>query len=88
MSFFLVNEQYGEGFELNEYNGEYSLIAARQSGEKVYQRWGDIEVAKDKKKRLPVSVRLGNKERAIDTLRKVLFTLEGNGIEQDDDVPF
>jgi hypothetical protein len=75
--FFLTDAQYSDGFELAEYNGTYSLIAARQSNDKVYQKWGELEIGKDKKKRLPVSVKLGDRYAAIDVLKNVIAELEG-----------
>lgn len=93
MIFFKTNDQYNTGFTLNEYKGTFSLIAARESNDKVYERWGDIEIGKDKKKRLPVSVELGEVKAAISVLRAVIDKLEGNpqqGTPEPpaDDVPF
>ncbi len=98
-SFYRTDEKYGEGFELSEYNGQFSLIAARESNTgKVFQRWGEIEIGKDKTKRLPVAVKLGSRDEAIDTLEAVIEELKGNGgadswsdnahLPNDDDTPF
>jgi hypothetical protein len=77
--FIETNDQYGSGFVIAEYQGRYSLIAARKSGDKVYQKWGEIEVAKDKTKRLPVSVELGSsKDEAIGALALAIRFLDGN----------
>lgn len=81
--FFLTDSQYNRGFELSEYKGEWSLIAARQwegrdGSMKVSQTWGEIEVSKDKTKHLPVAVKLGSKQNAIDTLKAVLKELEND----------
>lgn len=76
--FILTDRQYGEGFEVNEYKGQISLIAAREANNgKIYQRWGEIETGKDQTKRLPVSVKLGSKEDAIKTLQAVINCIKG-----------
>ncbi len=93
--FFLTNEKYSSGFVLNEYKDEFSLIAAREGKNgSIFQQWGDLEVGKDKTKRLPVAIRLGDRATAIQVLREVLGELEGEGGRSepppidDEDVPF
>jgi len=68
MSFFITNPKYKEGFVVKEYNGQVQLIAAKQGTDKIYETWGEIEIAKDKKKRLPVAVNLGSDPIAVLTL--------------------
>ena len=86
-NFILTNQQYGSGFEVNEFQGRISLIAAREYNDKIFQKWGEIEVGKDKTKRLPVSVELGNsKEEAINNLKLAIAYLQGTG--EGENVPF
>jgi len=98
--FICTNEQYSSGFEVNEYQGRISLISARESNGKIYQKWGEQEIGKDKTKRLPVSVELGSsREDAIENLKMAIAKLQVAGMEQGanpppygatdvDDVPF
>ncbi len=91
--FIKTDLKYGNGIEINEFRGRISLIAATEKNGKVYQKWGDVEIGKDNKKRLPVAVDLGdNKEMAISTLRAVIAFLQREKPVPDDgqrdDVPF
>jgi hypothetical protein len=87
--FIETNHQYGTGFEINEYKGKISLISARQGKDKVFQKWGEIEIGKDKTKRLPVSVELGDsKEAAVATLKATIQFILAGKMETDDDQPF
>jgi len=81
--FIETNEQYHSGFQVNEYRGKYSLVAARtwtdrEGNEKISQEWADREIGKDKiMKRLPVSVEIGNsKEEAIRNLQLAIDKLK------------
>ncbi len=77
--FLETNTKYGTGFEIQEYQGRISLVAARQYKDKIFQKWGDIEIGKDQTKRLPVAVELGDsKEAAVRTLKSTIeFILSG-----------
>ena len=72
--FFVTNEKYKEGFVLSEYKGRWQLIAAKQGTDKVFEKWGEIEIGKDKTKRLPISVDLG--ENPVAVLKEVIATLD------------
>lgn len=72
--FFVTNEKYKEGFVLSEYKGRWQLIAAKQGTDKVFERWGEIEIGKDKTKRLPISIDLG--ENPVDVLNEVIAALD------------
>lgn len=68
--FIETNSKYGSGFVIQEYNGKISLVSARQGKDKVWLKFGEIEVGKDKTARLPVSVDLGEgPESALRSLR-------------------
>ena len=71
--FFVTNEKYKEGFVLSEYKGRWQLIAAKQGSDKVFEKWGEIEISKDKTKKLPVSIDLG--EKPVEVLRSVIESL-------------
>ncbi len=74
--FFCTNEKYKEGFVLSEYKGRYQLIAAKQGSEKVFEKWGELEIGKDKTKRLPISVDLGDDP--VPVLKAVLSALDSD----------
>ena len=78
-----TDSKYHSGFEVVEYKGKWSLIRAKQGTDKVWQVWGDIEIGKDKKKRLPVAVELGDRQEAIEALERVLDWLKG-----EEEMPF
>jgi hypothetical protein len=84
--FIETNPQYGTGFEISEYKGKISLISAKQGKDKVFQKWGEIEIGTDKTKRLPVSVELGDsKEAAVRTLQATIQFILAGKIESNDD---
>ena len=71
------------GFYLDEYKGEFSLIAAYEGQDgKLYKTWGKAKIGKDKysDKDRPFKVILGDKKMAVAALRKV--------IEELSDTPF
>jgi hypothetical protein len=75
--FFLTDNKYDEGFVISKYDNKWQLIAARKPQDKVFEKWGDLEIGKDKKKRLPVSVSLGDDPVAV--LSKVIEALIEDG---------
>lgn len=75
--FILTDRKYGEGFEIKEFKGVISLIAAREDQKgKIWQRWGDIEIGKDKTSHLPVAIRLGDPGEAIKTLEAAIKAIK------------
>jgi hypothetical protein len=90
--FFETNPKYHEGFVVQEYGGQFSLIAARKyttkDGEdKIAQTWGDVEVGKLKtKKRLPMAVNLGSDPAKV--LTELLAVLSPGNYKPDDEIPF
>ena len=81
----------GNGIELSEYNGTFSLISCRESNGTMYQQWAKYRVAKDKfaDKEWPVKVTLGDKKEAISALTELLQMLGGRQEqgEVEDDIP-
>jgi len=75
----------GYGIQVNEYNGNYSLQAAKQKEDKIYLDWaflskwdeGTRGFVPDEKKR-PMSVYLGDRESAIKALKFFLNELTRN----------
>jgi len=87
-NFIRTNEQFGSGFEVNEYQGRYSLISAREYQGKIFQKWGELEIGKDKTKRLPVAIELGmSREEAIENLKMAIAKLQGQATEQGENPP-
>ena len=80
--FIETNTKYHSGFEIQEYEGKFSLVSARKPDNKVYIVWGEIEIGKDKTKKMPVRVDLGSKEQAISALKQAIAFLSS------DEVPF
>ena len=74
-------DEYGGTVVLDEYNGEYSLVAANEGKDgKVWKRWA-FPQTKDKKPRdkaLPVKVSLGrDQRRAVGVLKAIIAAIEG-----------
>ena len=82
--FFYSNpdSQYGEGVILDEYNGRWSLVSARQGKDKqVYMQWCFPQARDGTKKPIeksvPWKVSFGSKDATISGLRHFLSILEG-----------
>jgi len=73
------DSQYGDGVMLNEYNGELSLVAAKQKEDTVYMEWMFPQKKDGSKqpleKSLPWKIKLGTKEEAVEILRFFLQKL-------------
>jgi len=91
-----VNEQYHSGAALDEYQDTISICSAwiGKDGE-CCMRWAfpQIKDRKPSEKALPVSIRLGNKDQAIEILKGFIAALSGEKKEPEkpsvgDDVPF
>ena len=82
---FLADEDsaYGEGILVDEYNGDWSLVQARQGQDgKTYMQWcypqkhGDERGPMDRS--VPWKIKLGNsKEEAVMKLRELAAKIEG-----------
>jgi len=72
------SSKYNEGFFLQEYEDIFFLVAGTEGREGTnYKKWA-FPQTKDRepnKKAIPVSVKLGNRGEAIETLEKVLKEL-------------
>ncbi len=77
--FFMTNEKYGDGFKLDEYKGVYSISSVQKGKDgKEYQRWATIEIGADKRQqKIPLAVKLGDKDMAVEALRAMLNELIG-----------
>ena len=74
------NDEYGSGIEMDEYNGQISLVNARRGKDgNIYKDW--CYPQRDKKpieKSLPWKIRIGSSpEEAIETLRHFIGLLDG-----------
>ena len=76
--FVRVNEQYGDGIAVDTYNGEISLVAAKQNSDtgEIWMEWTFPAKRSDGKsvpgeKMLPWKIRLGSREQALTTLVKL-----------------
>ncbi len=99
MKFWMTDEKYSSGFVLEEYNGMFSLISARQGNDdKVYKDWGKKKL-KDgyTSKDIPLGPRLGGQENAEAFLREAADAIKAWGGEeepppieydQDGNIPF
>jgi hypothetical protein len=77
------------GIEVQEYKGEFSLIATHEGKEgKFWQDWGKVKIGKDSysDKDRPIKVLLGDKVTAVATLLMVLKEITGQ--EYNIEAPF
>ena len=72
--------EYGDGVMLDEFHGEYSLVASyKKKDGNVQMKWGYPQKSGEKKpidKCIPWKVKLGNLDQAINTLKYYLALLE------------
>jgi len=79
---------YGDGILLNEYRGEFSLVAAKSKDGEIYMEWVFPQKRDGSKKpiekSLPWKIKLGPKTEAIKVLKFFLEKLEGDTSFSDD----
>ena len=100
MFFPIPNNQYGEGIELDEYGGVWSLVKARKSNDNVFKEWCYPQARTEKgepnrpiEKCLPWKITLSDSaEGAIEMLHAIAQALqEDSGIpanDEDSSIPF
>ncbi len=84
--FILTNEEYSEGLQVNEYNGKYQLIAAKQYEAKGGEIKNSMKYCLPQTtfkeysdKGVPMQVVLGvDKDKALRTCVKIMAHLMGN----------
>ena len=83
--FVRVNEQYGDGVAVDTYNGEISLVSAKQNADTgdIWMEWVYPAKRADGKsvpgeKMLPWKIRLGSREQALTILVKLAGILGVN----------
>ena len=79
--YFIKNEdsQYGEGVLLDEYHGNYSLVAAREGNNgEIYMQWCYPQGSdrKPREKGVPWKVTFGDKQAAISAMEYFLDILK------------
>lgn len=77
--FIVTDPKYNRGILLDEYNGRYSLVQARQGESKVFVQWCKPKQGDDKyaSKDLPLGVRLGSKDEAVKILKNFIAAIQG-----------
>ena len=84
------SSQYGDGVLLNEYRGEFALVAAKRKDGKVFMEWVFPQKRDGSKepmdKSLPWKIKLGPKAEAIKVLKYFVNKLEG-GTSPSDNSP-
>ncbi len=87
------NSQYGDGIQIEEYNGMFSLVSAREKDGNVYAQWGYPQgIGKGAgpiDKCLPWKIKLANnKPEAVEMLNKIISTLTGEATPDTGKIPF
>ena len=90
--FKLESSDWNDGILLNKYGDQYSLLAAQEGKEgNAWKRWV-FPQNKDREpldKAIPMGVKLGRKDEAIELIEKIYAELTGKDPEPDsEDVPF
>jgi hypothetical protein len=74
----IPHSEYGDGVILNEYNGTFSIVAAKKGKDgKPYMQWG-FPQGKDRlprEKPLPIKINLGDRNAATATLKALYFAI-------------
>ena len=88
----MTDERYNQGVLLDEYNGVYSLVSAKQGDSKVFTQWCKPRVGEEKysEKAIPMGVRLGDKAQAVTVLQRFVQMLKRGMATPPgkDDIPF
>lgn len=100
-SYIQTDEQYSRGIALDSHDGRYMIVNAREGGKgtdyegKIYSEWCYPQKKKDGKnvpgnKGVPWGVRIGDKTEAVGILKRLIESITGDGVFEDDkgDVPF
>ncbi len=84
------SSQYGDCILLNEYRGEFSLVAAKRKEDEIFMEWVFPQKRDGSKepidKSLPWKIKLGQKAEAIKVLKFFLEKPEG-GTSPSNDIP-
>ena len=85
-NYFETNSQYKQGFRVEEYKGEYALVACNEGKDgKIYPEWV-FPQGKDRQPKtkqdgslvsLPLKIKIGDSvESAVETLRQIAAALK------------
>jgi|GEM_PF-4781449 len=86
-NYICTDKEYNRGILLNEFKGEYSIVAAYEKKDGGIGVDFGVKKLKDKEVPLPLAGKLGGKKQAADILRTMLAMLDGSPA-QDEDEPF
>lgn len=94
--FIMTESRYSQGVVLEEYNGAYSLVSAKQTDTGTYTQWCRPRVGKEKysETAVPMGVRLGDKAQAVTVLERFVQMLKRgmaqtkSDREENLDIPF
>lgn len=77
-NYICTDQKYNRGVMLNEFNGEWSVVAAYEKKDgSIGVEFGEKKVGKDNRVvNLPLAGKLGNRKQAADILRTMLAMLE------------
>lgn len=95
--FKLEYSEYGDGVMIEEYQGMFSLVAARQGkgNGTNYKKWGYPQYKDNpNEKAIPWKITLGNRQQALDIIKQIQRALDPGATPsvpppvEDEDVPF
>jgi len=96
--FFMINDQYNEGIQINEYNGQFSLVTAQMNDGMVYPKWVHPSGGKGKPpndKVIPMGSPRMDRYQLIELAKWILAEMDEEGMayrlvpeDEDLDVPF
>lgn len=76
----IESSEYGDGVVIQDYNGVFSIQSATLKGDNIYKRWV-FPQDKDRcplSKAIPMQVKLGTRQEAVDILEFFLDKLKKN----------
>ncbi len=87
------DSQYGEGIQLEEYQGTLNLVAAQMGKDGVvYSKWcypqGIGKGAGPIEKALPWKIKLGSKKEAVSILTSLIHLIAPEDVNLGEDCPF
>ena len=96
--FFMINDQYNEGIQINEHNGQFSLVTAQMNDGKIYPKWVHPSGGKGKPpndKVIPMGSPRMERNQLIELAKWILAEMDEEGLaysntpaDEGEDIPF
>jgi len=96
--FYMINDNYREGIQINEYNGKFSLVTANENDGTIYPKWVHPSQGKGKppnEKVIPMGSPRMDRFQLIESAKWILAEMDEDGLadsntppDEGEDIPF